>query len=48
LEEGCEPFSNIDGLVQLRFPRGNIMAVSEQIRRTFEREGLISNLRSKG
>jgi predicted nucleotide-binding protein len=48
LEEGCEPFSNIDGLVQLRFPRGNIMAVSEEIRRTFEREGLISNLRSKG
>jgi predicted nucleotide-binding protein len=41
-EEGCEEFSNIKGLVQIEFPRGNIMAVSEEIRRTLEREGLIS------
>ncbi len=41
-EAGCEEFSNIKGLVQLEFPRGNIMADSEEIRRTLEREGLIS------
>jgi predicted nucleotide-binding protein len=41
LEEGCEEFSNISGLTQLRFPRGRIMAVSEEVRRTLEREGLI-------
>ncbi|MEA2649856.1 MAG: hypothetical protein QOG61_2291, partial [Candidatus Binataceae bacterium] len=40
-EAGCEEFSNIAGLIQLPFPRGNIMAVSEEIRRTLEREGLI-------
>ena len=40
-EERCEEFSNIEGLVQLQFPRGKIMAVSEEIRRTLEREGLI-------
>ena len=40
-EEGCEEYSNIAGLIQLQFPRGNIMAVSEQIRRTLEREGFI-------
>lgn len=43
LEEGCEEFSNIQGLVQLRFPPGNIMAVSEEVRRTLEREGVISS-----
>jgi predicted nucleotide-binding protein len=42
LEEGCGEFSNIHGLNQIRFPAGKIMAVSEEIRRTFEREDLIS------
>jgi predicted nucleotide-binding protein len=41
LEKGCEEFSNIDGLGQLRFPEGNISAVFEDIRRVLEREGLI-------
>jgi predicted nucleotide-binding protein len=41
LEEGCEPFSNIDGLGQLRFPAGRISAVFEDVRRVLEREGLI-------
>lgn len=41
LEEGCEAFSNIEGLGQIRFPRGNISAVFEEIRRVLEREGLI-------
>ncbi len=42
LEEGCEQFSNIEGLGQIRFPRGNIAAVFEEVRRVLEREGLIS------
>ena len=44
LEDGCEPFSNIDGLGQLRFPTGRISAVFEEIRRVLEREGLIESL----
>jgi predicted nucleotide-binding protein len=43
LEEGCQEFSNIQGLVQIHFPRGKIMAISEEIRRILEREGVISN-----
>jgi len=30
LEEGCSEFSNIIGLSQIRFPKGNIMAASEE------------------
>lgn len=41
LENGCEEFSNVQGLGQLRFPLGNISAVFEEIRRVFEREQLI-------
>ncbi len=41
LEEGCEEFSNIQGLGQIRFPTGKISAVFEEIRRVLEREGLI-------
>ena len=41
LEEGCEQFSNIEGLGQIRFPCGNISAAFEEIRRVLEREGLI-------
>ncbi|BDD87014.1 TIR domain-containing protein [Desulfofustis limnaeus] len=41
LEEGCEQFSNIDGLGQIRFPKGNIAASFEEIRRVLEREELI-------
>lgn len=43
LEEGCEEFSNIHGLGQIRFPKGNIKAVFEEIRRVLEREGLIES-----
>ena len=32
LEEGCQEFSNIEGLGQIRFPKGNIKAVFEDIR----------------
>jgi predicted nucleotide-binding protein len=41
LEEGCEEFSNIHGVGQIRFPRGNVMARSEEIRRVLEREGVL-------
>lgn len=41
LEEGCSEFSNIVGLGQIRFPRGNISAVFEEIRRVLEREQVI-------
>jgi predicted nucleotide-binding protein len=41
LEEGCEEFSNINGLGQIRFPKGNISAAFEDIRRVLEREKLI-------
>lgn len=40
LEEGCEEFSNIHGIGQIRFPKGKIMAKSEEIRRVLEREGI--------
>lgn len=41
LEEGCDEFSNIVGLGQIRFPTGNIAACFEEIRRVLEREGLL-------
>ena len=41
LEEGCEEFSNITGLSQIRFPKGNIAVKFEDIRRVLEREMLI-------
>lgn len=41
LEDGCEEFSNVQGLGQIRFPEGNIGAAFEEIRRVLEREKLI-------
>lgn len=41
LEEGCQEFTNIQGLGQIRFPRGNIKAAFEDVRLVLEREGLI-------
>ena len=41
LEEGCEEFSNIHGLGQIRFPKGNIKAAFEEIRQVLERERVI-------
>lgn len=43
MENGCEEFSNIHGLGQIRFPKGDISAVFEEIRRVLEREGLIKD-----
>lgn len=41
LEEGCAEFSNIQGLGQIRFPRGNIASKFEDVRLVLEREGLL-------
>jgi predicted nucleotide-binding protein len=41
LEDGCTEFSNIQGLGQIRFPKGRISAAFEEIRKVLEREGLI-------
>lgn len=41
LEEGCAEFSNIQGLSQIRFPKGNIQDAFEEIRAVLEREGII-------
>ncbi|MBV8227937.1 MAG: nucleotide-binding protein [Verrucomicrobia bacterium] len=41
LEEGCEEFSNIEGLGQLRFPKNNIKAAFHDVQLVLEREGLV-------
>lgn len=41
LEDGCNEFSNIQGLGQIRFPRGDIEKSYEEIRGVLEREGLL-------
>lgn len=41
LEDGCEEFTNIQGLGQIRFPKGNIAAAFEDIRSLLEREGML-------
>jgi hypothetical protein len=43
LEEGCAGFSNIEGLGQIRFPKGNIGAAFEEVRRVLEREGFVDS-----
>ena len=41
LERDCEEFSNIKGLGQIRFTKGNIKEAFEEIRQVLEREGLL-------
>jgi len=41
IEDECKGFSNIEGLGQIRFPKDNIAAAFEEVRRVLEREGLI-------
>lgn len=41
LEDGCNEFSNIHGLGQIRFPKGDIKVQFEEIRRVLEREKII-------
>lgn len=42
LEEGCEDFSNIHGLGDIRFPKNNIKAAFPAVQGVLAREGLIS------
>jgi predicted nucleotide-binding protein len=42
LEEGCEEFSNVIGLGQIRFPKGNIKAAFEEVREVLEREQILA------
>jgi len=41
VEDGCAEFSNVQGLGQLRFPKGNISAIFEDIRLVLEREDFL-------
>ncbi len=41
LEEGCKDFSNIHGMGYIPFPKGNIGASFERVRRVLEREGIL-------
>lgn len=41
LEEGCTEFSNIVGLGQIRFSRGNVATAFEEVRKVLEREGIL-------
>ena len=43
LEEGCQEFSNVHGIGQLRYPKGYIKAAFEDIRRVLEREGVLAS-----
>jgi predicted nucleotide-binding protein len=47
LEEGCGEFSNIHGLGQIRFPKGNINAAFEEIRGVLERENMLKKPSAK-
>lgn len=41
LEDGCAEFSNVQGISQIRFPKGTISAKFEEIRQVLERERII-------
>ncbi|MCP4648595.1 MAG: nucleotide-binding protein [PVC group bacterium] len=41
MEEECEEFSNITGISQIRFPKGKLSSISEDIRKVLEREDVI-------
>jgi len=41
VEDGCELFSNVSGLVRLDFPRGQLDATFWRLRRMLQREGLL-------
>jgi predicted nucleotide-binding protein len=42
LEDGCQEFSNITGIGQIRFVKGKLASESEEIRKVLEREGILS------
>lgn len=42
LEDGCQEFSNIHGIGQIRYPKRYIKAAFEEIRGVLEREGILA------
>jgi predicted nucleotide-binding protein len=42
LEEGCQEFSNIEGVQHIRFAKGNLEACHDKIRQVLEREGIVT------
>jgi predicted nucleotide-binding protein len=42
LEDGCDEFSNIVGLGQIRFAKAQIQSCFEEVRRVLEREALLA------
>lgn len=42
LEDGCQEFSNVNGIGQIRYPRGYIKAAFEEVRGVLEREGVLN------
>jgi len=48
LEEGCQEFSNITGLGQIRFPKSDILAKTEEIRDVLLREGVLNSATQRG
>lgn len=41
LEESCQEFSNVHGLLQIHFPRNNILSSSEKIRKVLEHKRIL-------
>lgn len=48
LEEECAEFSNVQGLVEIRFPRNNIGACFEEVRRVLLRERILDGVTQRG
>jgi predicted nucleotide-binding protein len=44
LENGCEEFSNVQGLGQIRFDKGEIKSTFEEVRRVLERSDVIKSV----
>jgi predicted nucleotide-binding protein len=42
LEEGCQEFSNLHGLLHIHFPHNDILSSSEKIRKVLEHKGILS------
>jgi hypothetical protein len=43
LENGCERFSNLDGLTTINFPANDLLARSEDIRGVLRREQVLGS-----
>lgn len=43
LEEDCQQFTNLSGLLQIRFPRNSIRSTWEEVREVLGREGILAH-----